>query len=39
MRVFMADMLLHGARELMGECGYHRRAEELADAEEAAKGW
>jgi hypothetical protein len=27
------------ARRLIDECGYHRRDEELADAEEAAKTW
>ena len=30
---------LAAARKLIDECGYHRRKEELADAEEAAKGW
>jgi tetratricopeptide (TPR) repeat protein len=30
---------LAAARELIEQCGYHRRDEELADAEEAAKGW
>jgi tetratricopeptide (TPR) repeat protein len=30
---------LAAARKLINECGYHRRDEELADAEEAAKGW
>jgi len=51
MRLHMADILLHRARlfrdkdalaragELVRECGYHRRDAELADAEEAAKGW
>jgi hypothetical protein len=51
MRLFQADVLLHrarlfrdkatlaGARILIEECGYHRRDGELADAEEAAKGW
>jgi hypothetical protein len=51
MRLYMADVLLHrgrllrdkealaGARERIEECGYHRRDGELADAEEAAKGW
>ena len=51
MRLFQADVLLHRARlfrdkaalaearKLIEECGYHRRNEELADAEEAAKGW
>jgi tetratricopeptide (TPR) repeat protein len=51
MRLFMADVLLHRARlfrdkaalgearKLIEECGYHRRDGELADAEEAAKGW
>ena len=27
------------ARKLIEQCGYHRRDEELADAEEAAKSW
>jgi hypothetical protein len=27
------------ARRLIEKCGYHRRDEELADAEEAAKTW
>lgn len=51
MRLFMADVLLHRGRlfrdkaalteaaELIKECGYHRRDEELADAWEAAKNW
>ncbi|MBN1506676.1 MAG: hypothetical protein JW955_07510, partial [Sedimentisphaerales bacterium] len=51
MRLHMADVLLHRgrllrdtaalaeARKLIDECGYHRRDEELIDAEEAAKGW
>ncbi len=51
MRLFMADICLHRARlfrdkaalaeaaKLIGKCGYHRRDEELADAEEAAKNW
>jgi tetratricopeptide (TPR) repeat protein len=51
MRLFQADVLLHRARlfrdkaalaearKLIEECGYHRRDGELADAEEAAKGW
>ncbi len=51
MRLFMADVLLHKgrlfrdkaalaeARELIEECGYHRRDGELADAEKAAKKW
>jgi tetratricopeptide (TPR) repeat protein len=30
---------LAAARKLIDECGYHRRDEELADAEEAAKSW
>jgi hypothetical protein len=30
---------LAAARKLIEQCGYHRRNEELADAEEAAKGW
>jgi tetratricopeptide (TPR) repeat protein len=51
MRLFMADVLLHRGRlfrdkaalteaeKLIDECGYHRRDEELADAQEAAKSW
>jgi hypothetical protein len=51
MRLFMADVLLHRGRlfrdkaalaeaaKLIEECGYHRRDEELADAQEAAKNW
>lgn len=30
---------LAAARKLTEQCGYHRRDEELTDAEEAAKGW
>jgi len=30
---------LAAARKLINDCGYHRRDEELADAEEAAKTW
>ncbi len=30
---------LAAARKLIQECGYHRRDEELADAEAALKGW
>ena len=30
---------LGAARELIEQCGYHRRDGELADAEEAAKSW
>lgn len=30
---------LAAARKLIEDCGYHRRDEELADAEEAAKSW
>jgi tetratricopeptide (TPR) repeat protein len=30
---------LADARKLIEQCGYHRRDEELADAEEAAKSW
>jgi hypothetical protein len=30
---------LAAARKLIEQCGYHRRDEELADAEEAAKNW
>ena len=30
---------LAAARKLIEQCGYHRRDEELADAEEAAKSW
>jgi len=51
MRLFTADVWLHRgrlfrdkaalaeARKLIDECGYHRRDAELADAEEATKGW
>jgi tetratricopeptide (TPR) repeat protein len=51
MRLHMADIHLHRARlfhdkdalaearKLINQCGYHRRDEELADAEEAAKKW
>ena len=51
MKLHMADVLLYRARlfrdrealvearKLIEECGYWRRKEELADAEEAAKGW
>ncbi len=51
MRLHMADIQLHRARlfhdkdalaearKLIGQCGYHRRDEELADAEAAAKNW
>jgi len=51
MRLHMADVLLHRGRlfrdktalaeaaRLIEQCGYHRRDGELADAEEAAKGW
>lgn len=51
MRLHMADVLLHRARlfrdkaaltearKLIDECEYHRRDGELADAEEAARGW
>jgi hypothetical protein len=51
MRLFMADVLLHRARlfrdkvalaearKQIDACGYHRRKDELADAEEAAKNW
>jgi len=51
MRLHMADIHLHRARlfrdkeslaraaELIRQCGYWRRKEELADAEEAAKQW
>ncbi len=51
MRLFMADVHLHRARlfrdkaelvkarELIEECGYGRRKEELEDAERAAKNW
>jgi len=30
---------LAAAKKLINDCGYHRRDEELSDAEEAAKGW
>jgi len=51
MRLFMADIHLHRARlfrdkaelqkarELIEQCGYWRRKEELEDAEAAARGW
>jgi hypothetical protein len=51
MRLYMADVLLHRGRlfhdkaalakaaRLIDECGYHRRDEELADAQVAAKNW
>jgi hypothetical protein len=51
MKLFMADVHLHRVRlfrdrealakaaKLIDECGYHRRDAELADAEEAARGW
>lgn len=51
MRLHMADMLLHQARlfrdkaalaeaaRLIKQCGYHRRDEELTNAQEAATGW
>ena len=51
MKLHMADIHLHRgrlfhdknalaeARKLIEQCGYHRRDEELADAEEAAKNW
>ena len=51
MRLFMADVqltrarlfrdkaALAEARTLIEQCGYHRRDEELADAERAAKDW
>jgi hypothetical protein len=38
-RLFGDNVALAQARELIDECGYHRRDGELADAEEAAKGW
>ncbi len=51
MRLYMADIHLHRARlfrdkeelkkarDLIEQCGYWRRKEELEDAEEAARGW
>ena len=51
MRLFMADIHLHRARlfhdktelnkarELIEQCGYWRRKEELEDAEAVARGW
>ena len=51
MRLHMADVQLHRARlfrdrealaharELITQCGYHRRDEELTDAESAANTW
>ena len=51
MKLFMADIHLHRARlfrdkeslakaaELIKQCGYWRRKEELADAEAAARQW
>ena len=51
MRLHLADVQLHRARlfrdraalaearQLIDECGYGRRREELEDAERAAKGW
>ncbi|MFC1633846.1 DUF4062 domain-containing protein [Planctomycetota bacterium] len=51
MRLFMADIGLHRARlfcdkaalpeaeRFINECGYHRRDNELADAQEAARNW
>jgi hypothetical protein len=51
MRLYMADVLLTRARlfrdrdalvearKLVERCGYHRRDDEIADAEEAAKHW
>jgi hypothetical protein len=51
MRLFMADIHLHRARlfrdmaelnkarDLIAQCGYWRRKEELEDAEAAARGW
>jgi hypothetical protein len=51
MRLHLADVHLHrarlfrdrralaSARQLIEECGYHRRDEELRDAEQAAQSW
>jgi len=51
MRLHMADILLtrarlfkdaqalEDARNLIQQCGYHRRDQELADAEQAATSW
>jgi tetratricopeptide (TPR) repeat protein len=38
-RLFRDRAALAEARRLIEDCGYGRRLEELADAEEAAKGW
>ena len=38
-RLFRDKAALAEAREPIEQCGYHRRDAELADAEEAAKGW
>jgi hypothetical protein len=38
-RLFRDKASLAEARKLIEQCGYHRRDEELADAEEAAKDW
>lgn len=38
-RLFHDKAALAEARKLIDVCGYHRRDPELADAEEAAKGW
>jgi hypothetical protein len=51
MKLHMADVQLHRARlfrdrralaeakALIDECGYHRRDDEVADAEEAFRRW
>jgi len=38
-RLFHDKMVLAEARTLIDACGYHRRDEELTDAEAAAKNW
>ena len=38
-RLFRDKDALTEARKLIKQCGYHRRDEELADAEQAAKDW
>ena len=38
-RLFRDKQSLAQARARIAQCGYHRRDDELADAEEAAKNW
>jgi hypothetical protein len=38
-RLFRDKATLVKARQLIAQCGYHRRNDELADAEEAARLW